>query len=154
MSDELLNEPVEVLEVEVEVEEPDGAAAAFSQEVKTLVGASGPKVREQVKEQLVRRAIDERAALVIKAMDRRSALLRDLQKCRPDVRSVGSDGKKDERFSEAKWKEKTELENKLKKLDAALSSALAETPNYEPLKKVTSQCGPPSQPGCWPSGAQ
>lgn len=133
MSDELKNAPVE--EVEVEVSD-NGVASGLAKEVKDLVAASGPEVRSRVKEHLVKKAIDERADLVLKGLEKRNSIAKDLQKCKPDQKYVLPDGKKEERWSEAKWKEKTDLEDKMRKLNSALEEALSDKANYEPLKKA------------------
>jgi hypothetical protein len=69
-------------------------------------------------------------------MDRRNSIQKDLAKCKPDIRSRTADGKSHEAFSEQKWKEKGDLEEKLKKFDKALESALGDKADYEPLKKA------------------
>lgn len=139
MSDNLDNVPVETVEVEAQVADTgEGVAAALGREVKDLVAASGPEVRTKVRDHLVKKQIDERADLVLKGLDKRASLLKDLNKCKPDQKSRSATGVLEERWSDAKWKEKSDLEEKLKKLEKAIEEALSDKANYEPLKKAVS----------------
>lgn len=111
---------------------------SLTKEVKELIAASGDKVRSRVVDHLVEKVLAERVDLVLKGLEKQQTLQRDLQKCKPDIKSVSGDGKVEERWSEAKFKEKKELEEKLKKLSSALELALSDKADYEPLKKAVS----------------
>jgi hypothetical protein len=104
-------------------------------EVKELVAKSGGTVRSKVVQHLVDTQIEERANCILKGLDKRNVLVKDLQKCRPDQKLRTQDGKIEERFSDQKWKEKIDLEDKLKKLDKALEEAFDKA-QYESLKKA------------------
>ena len=65
-----------------------------------------------------------------------SKCVEKINKIKPDIKSRSTDGKLEERFSEAKWKEKNDLAEKLNKLDKALEEALGEKANYDSLKKA------------------
>jgi hypothetical protein len=116
-------------------EESGSIATKLVGDVKDLIAKSGPDVRDRVVQHLVKKSLEERADLILKGLDKRKSLLAEKQKAKPDIKSRGPDGKLEERFSEAKWKEKSDLEEKLKKLDKALEEALGDKANYELLKK-------------------
>lgn len=136
MSEELQNQPVENVEVAVIEPVPDVCATDIANEVKEALAKSSKTVLDKVKQCLVDRGIAERVELVLKALDRRNSIQKDVNKCKPDMRSRTVDGKTHEAFSEQKWKEKGDLEEKLKKFDKALEVALSDKADYEPLRKA------------------
>lgn len=131
-------EPLEKIEAEeLVVGKEDTIASNLTREIKGLTDACGPEVREKVKQTLVNKVIDERAALVLKALEKRDSMMREQNKlAKPDNTQIDPDGQKRIFFSPDAWKKKQEGEEKLKKMEEALEKALGDKADYEPLKKL------------------
>lgn len=74
---------------------------------------------------LVNKEVDERVALLIKALDTRETMKRDLKKIKPDQQAFAADGTMVETYSKAKWEESQKATQALARLEDAITQAIS-----------------------------
>jgi hypothetical protein len=120
MSDELAKLEPETLDVECHA--PVEQDLAINKEIHDFLKSpecSG-QVKNKVKDVLIEKEIVSRTELVMKGLDKRKQMLGDLRKIKPDLERIVDDGtekgKKVCEWTPAKFKEKKDATEKLKKL--------------------------------------
>lgn len=98
---------------------------------------SGPQVKDVIVEELTAQEIEKRAELVRKALPLIEQAQGELNKVnRPDVVVYDAEGKeKDKSFSKNQIDTRKKAQEKVEKLNSALTEALTNS-NFEPLKKA------------------
>lgn len=95
------------------------------------------EIRKRVVDALVEDEVAARADLLAKALAKRKAQAKELEKIRPDNVGHTADGNKVfEHFSKARLGERQKAEKTLAKLDNAINAAICKA-DYEGLKKIT-----------------
>lgn len=93
-------------------------------------------IRTRVVDTLVEEEIDHRAGLLTKALAKRKAQAKELNKIRPDQCAFNSDGTPAfEHFSKPKLQERQKATQNLAKIDKAIDAAILRA-DYEGVKKI------------------
>lgn len=94
-------------------------------------------IRKRVVEALVEEEVTSRAELLTKALAKRKAQAKELDKIRPDNVGHNVDGSKAfEAFSKTKLVERQKVQKVLSKIDNAINAAVNRA-DYDGLKKIT-----------------
>ena len=93
-------------------------------------------IRKRVVDTLVEEEVTNRADLLTKALAKRKAQAKELNKIRPDHCTFNEDGSPaQQQWSKAKLGERTKAEGVLAKIDKAINAAVNNA-DYEGLKKI------------------
>lgn len=108
----------------------------ISQEVEVLVATGNLTIKDKVVAKLVAAKLEQRTALVLAAISKKSEVRKAIYKCKPDQESFDDNGKMvSQTFTKAKAEELKKLREQADRIDAALTAALGSKPDYSKLTK-------------------
>lgn len=103
------------------------ASKSIGVQVAAQISSAGPTILGKVIEKLAQVEIEKRAEALLNAVNSAVATQRELYKVKPDIVALDGNGKEvTSNWSKAKYDEKKKLEEKLAKIEAAVTKAVKE----------------------------